>query len=200
MSPDRPFRVTVYASSSERIDRRYFAVAEDVGRRIAARGWDLVWGGGRYGLMGAVSRGARAGGARTIGVILQEFIDKNVHCSDAHRMDSCTDMRSRKRGLDESGDAFLALPGGLGTLEELLEVLSFKQLGFHDRPVVILDAFGYWQPLLQMIERGFAEGFVQPQVRGMFTVAADAATAIDQIATTPPWRPGSHDARGGGTG
>lgn len=200
MSGDRRFRVTVYASSSERVDRRYFDVAEDVGRRIAARGWDLVWGGGRFGLMGAVSRGARSGGARTIGVILQEFIDKNVHCNDANTMDSVSDMRARKRGLDEAGDAFLALPGGLGTLEELLEVLSFKQLGFHDRPIVILDAFGYWQPLLQMLERGFAEGFIQPQYRGMFTVAPDAATAIERIATSPPWRPGCADARGGGTG
>lgn len=195
-----PFRVTVYASSSERIDRRYFAVAEEAGRRIAERGWDLVWGGGRYGLMGAVSRGARAAGGRTIGVILQEFIDKNVHCEAAHRMESVTDMRSRKRGLDEAGDAFLALPGGLGTLEELLEVLSFKQLGFHDRPVVVLDAFGYWGPLLQMLERGFAEGFIQPQFRGLFTVANDAATAIEQIASTPPWRPQRRDGRGGGTG
>lgn len=200
MSSTRPFRVTVYASSSERVDRRYFEVAEDVGRRIAARGWDLVWGGGRYGLMGAVSRGARAGGARTIGVILQQFIDKNVQCDDAHEMASVTDMRTRKRGLDEAGDAFLALPGGLGTLEELLEVLSFKQLGFHDRPVVILDAFGYWQPLLQMLERGFVEGFIQPQFRGLFTVANDAAAAIEQIATTPPWRPAPRDGRGGGTG
>lgn len=200
MTAARPFRVTVYASSSERIDRRYFTVAEEVGRRIAERGWDLVWGGGRYGLMGAVSRGARAAGGRTIGVILQEFIDKNVHCEAAHRMDSVTDMRSRKRGLDEAGDAFLALPGGLGTLEELLEVLSFKQLGFHDRPVVILDAFGYWSPLLQMLERGFAEGFIQPQFRGLCSVASDAATAIEQIACTPPWRPRGSDGRGGGTG
>jgi uncharacterized protein (TIGR00730 family) len=196
----RPFRVTVYASSSERIDRRYFPVAEELGRRIGERGWDLVWGGGRYGLMGAVSRGARMAGGRTIGVILQDFIDKNVHCENAHRMDTVTDMRTRKRGLDEAGDAFVALPGGLGTLEELLEVLAQKQLGFHGRPIVILDAFGYWAPLLQMLEKGFAEGFVQPRFRGMWTVATDAAAAIEQLATTPAWQPADRDERGGGTG
>ena len=200
MTAARPFRVTVYASSSERVERRHFDVAEDVGRRIASRGWDLVWGGGRFGLMGAVSRGARAAGGRTIGVILQEFIDKNVHCEAANEMASVTDMRTRKRGLDEAGDAFLALPGGLGTLEELLEVLSFKQLGFHDRPVVILDAFGYWAPLLQMLEKGFAEGFIQPRFRGLWTVATDAASAIEQIAATPRWRAPCRDERGGGTG
>jgi uncharacterized protein (TIGR00730 family) len=195
----RPFRVTVYASSSERIDAGYMAVAEDLGRRIAARGWELVWGGGRYGLMGAVSRGARLAGGRTLGVILQQFIDKNVHCNDAHAMESVTDMRARKRGLDEGGDAFVALPGGLGTLEELLEVLARKQLGFHDRPIVILDARGYWQPLLAMLDKGYGEGFIQPHFRGLYTVARDAAAAIEQIVATPPWRPGACDERGGGS-
>lgn len=203
MTGTRPFRVTVYASSSERIDARYAALASDLGRRIGERGWELVWGGGRFGLMGAVSRGARAAGGRTIGVILQDFVDKNVHCEQAHHMASVTDMRSRKRGLDEAGDAFVALPGGLGTLEELLEVLSFKQLGLHTRPVVILDAFGYWGPLLQMLEKGFAEGFIQPQFRGLFSVASDPGQAIEQIETTPAWHPGrgdrNGDVHGGGT-
>lgn len=200
MSAARPFRVTVYASSSERIDPAYLPIAEDLGRRIAGRGWDLVWGGGRFGLMGAVSRGARAVGGRTIGVILQQFIDKNVHCDAAHEMASVTDMRLRKRGLDESGDAFVALPGGLGTMEELLEVLSFRQLGLHDKPIVILDALGYWRPMLDMLEHGFAGGFIQPHFRGIYSVAKDPAEAIAQIIAAPADRAGPHDARGGGTG
>ena len=195
----RPFRVTVYASSSERIDPAYMPIAEELGRCIAARGWDLVWGGGRFGLMGAVSRGARAAGGRTIGVILQQFVDKNVHCEAAVEMTSVADMRSRKRGLDEGGDAFIALPGGLGTLEEVLEILSFKQLGFHRKPVVLLDALGYWQPLLQMLDKGFAEGFVQQHFRGIYTVARDPAQAIEQVVSTSPWQPQGHDGRGGGT-
>ncbi|MBZ0152557.1 MAG: TIGR00730 family Rossman fold protein, partial [Planctomycetes bacterium] len=200
VAPARPFRVTVYASSSEHIDPAYMQVAEQLGRRIADRGWDLVWGGGRFGLMGAVSRGARAAGGRTIGVILQQFVDKNVHCEQATEMATVHDMRSRKRGLDESGDAYVALPGGLGTLEELLEILSFKQLGLHRRPVVVLDALGYWQPLLQMLDKGFAEGFIQPQFRGLYVVAADADAAVRCIAEAPPWSPGTIAARGGGTG
>jgi hypothetical protein len=199
MPPGSPFRVTVYASSSERVDARYFELAEELGRRIAERGWELVWGGGRYGLMGAVSRGARAAGGRTVGVILQEFVDKNVHCEQAHEMAKVSDMRLRKRGLDEAGDAYVALPGGLGTLEELLEILSFKQLGLHRKPVVVLDAFGYWQPLLAMLERGFAEGFIQPHFRGIYAVARDAAEAVAQIEAGPVWTGAARDVRGGGT-
>jgi len=195
----RPFRVTVYASSSERIARPYFEVAEDLGRRIAMRGWELVWGGGRYGLMGAVSRGARAAGGTLRGVILQQFIDKNVHCDATAHMESVTDMRLRKRGLDEAGDAYVALPGGLGTLEEVLEILSFKQLGFHGKPVVLLNARGYWDPLLAMLDRGFAEGFVQEHFRGIYAVAADPAAAIAQIEQPASWPPARRDARGGGT-
>jgi uncharacterized protein (TIGR00730 family) len=198
---NRPFRVTVYASSSERIAARHFAVAEELGRRIAEQGWELVWGGGRYGLMGALSRGARAAGGRLRGVILQQFIDKNVHCEQTAEMQSVTDMRLRKRGLDEAGDAYIALPGGLGTLEELLEILSFKQLGLHQKPVVVLNAFGYWDPLLAMLERGFADGFIQPHFRGIYTVAADPAAAVAAIAAHPAAAapPLPRDERGGGT-
>jgi len=199
VSTSRPFRVTVYASSSERIASAYLPIAEELGARIANQGWELVWGGGRYGLMGAVSRGARAAGGRTIGVILQQFVDKNVHCEAAAEMSSVTDMRTRKRGLDEAGDAFVALPGGLGTLEEVLEILSFKQLGLHDKPVVLLDALGYWQPLLRMLEKGFCDGFIQDHFRGIYSVARDPAEAIEQIRTTPPWRCRPRDDLGGGT-
>jgi hypothetical protein len=175
-------RVTVYASSSDRIDARYFPIADELGRRIAAQGWTLVFGGGRSGLMGAVSRGARAAGGAIVGVILQEFIDKDVHCTETRDLRSVSDMRARKRGLDEAGDAYVALPGGLGTLEELLEIVSFKQLGLHRKPVVILNAFGYFDPLLAMLERGFAERFIQEHYRGIWTVAREPGEVIAAIA------------------
>ena len=200
MTTDRPFRVTVYASASERVPAPYFEVAERLGRAIAERGWERVWGGVRFGLMGAVSRGARAAGGRTRGVILERFLAKNAQCPDAHAMAAEPDMRSRKRGLDESGDAFVALPGGLGTLEELLEILSFKQLGYHGKPVVVLDAGGYWQPLLAMLERGFEQGFIQPQFRGLYTVAATPEQAVEQIAGAPVWDVPMRDPHGGGSG
>ena len=105
-----------------------------------------------------------------------------------------------REGLDEAGGAYVALPGGLGTLEEILEILSFKQLRLHDKPVVVLNAFGYWDSLLAMIEHGLAEGFIPSTCRDMFTVAENPQAAIEQIEATPAWRPSTHDSRGGGTG
>ncbi|HLQ36601.1 MAG TPA: TIGR00730 family Rossman fold protein, partial [Planctomycetota bacterium] len=173
--------------------------AEELGRKIAEQGWELVFGGGRYGLMGAVSRGARAAGGRTRGIILQQFVDKNVHCTASCELRSVGDMRQRKAGLDEAGDAYVALPGGLGTLEEILEILSFKQLGLHRKPVVILDALGYWQPLLQMLDQGFAEGFIQPHCRGIYQVATEPAAAIAAITAARSRLPTGIDPRRGGT-
>ena len=128
--------------------------------------------------MGAVSRGARAAGGEVIGIILQDFIDKNVHCTETQQMRSVTDMRLRKQGLDEAGDGYVALPGGYGTYEELFEVLSFKQLGFHDKPVVLLNALGYWDPLLAMIERSFELGFIQGEYRKLLSVAGSPGEAL----------------------
>ena len=176
-----PFSVTVYASSSEGIPKEYLAIAEELGRRIAERGWRLVFGGGRHGLMGAVSRGARGAGGEIAGIILQDFIDKNVHCPDTREMRSVTDMRMRKQGLDEAGDGYIALPGGYGTYEELFEILSSKQLGIHNKPVVLLNARGYWDPLMQMIERSFSLGFIQEKYRDLLSVAAVPEEAVDQL-------------------
>lgn len=172
------FSVTVYASSSRRIPARYSEVAEELGRGIADRGWRLVFGGGRHGLMGAASRAARAAGGTVAGVILQEFIDMDVHCTETRDMDSVTDMRLRKKGLEEAGDAYVALPGGYGTFEELLEILSFKQLGFHDKPVIVLNAFSYYDPLLKMVEKGLEEGFIPRAFEGLFAPATTAAEAL----------------------
>jgi uncharacterized protein (TIGR00730 family) len=201
---DRPFRVTVYASSSERIHADYFAPAERLGWLIADHGFELVWGGGRFGLMGAVSRGARTRGGAMRGVILQMFVDKNVHCPHTREMESVTDMRTRKRGLDENGDAYVVLPGGLGTMEEVLEILSFKQLGFHKKPVVLLNTKGYWDPMLTMLQRGFEQGFIQSHYRGIYTVASTPEEAMDQVVHArtwdpAPWHEGLRDSRGGGT-
>lgn len=177
-----PFSVTVYASSSEGIPREYFPIAEELGRGIADRGWRLVFGGGRYGLMGAVSRGARAAGGEIAGIILKDFIDKNVHCTETREMRSVTDMRLRKQGLDEAGDGYVALPGGYGTYEEILEMLSFKQLGLHRKPVVLLNALGYWDPLLTMIQRSLELGFIQEEYRGLLRVGADPDEALELLA------------------
>ena len=152
-------------------------MARALGGEIARRGHDLIYGGGRTGLMGALADGALAAGGRVQGVILRRFIDEDVHHLGVE-MFSTEDMRSRKAGLDERADAFVALPGGLGTFEELTEVLSFRKLELHHRPVVLLDVAGFWQPLLALFERAVEAGFERPEHRRFWSVARDPAEAI----------------------
>ena len=168
--------------------------AAELGRAIAERGWELVWGGGRFGLMGALSRAAREAGGRTLGIILQDFIDKNVHCTSAHQMESVADMRSRKQGLDEAGDAFIALPGGLGTLEELLEAPldagTFEILA--DSALVLpADDGGQWRFAHALIHDAAYAGLLASRRRALHARLADrlelrgGVPAPGQIAVRP---------------
>jgi hypothetical protein len=151
-----------------------------LGRLIAQRGHTLVYGGGNIGLMDALAKATLAHGGRVRGVILTDFIDRG-YANSGHEMHSVDDMRSRKRGLDEFGDAYIALPGGFGTLEEILEMISFKQLGFHHKPIVFVNANGYFDHLLAQFERGFAEAFIQERFRDLYTVVATPQEAIEFI-------------------
>lgn len=179
-TPARSLSLTVYCASSKRVPQGYFAVASDLGRLIAQRGHTLVYGGGNIGLMDALAKATLAHGGRVRGVILTDFIDRG-YANSGHEMHSVDDMRSRKRGLDEFGDAYIALPGGFGTLEEILEMISFKQLGFHHKPIVFVNANGYFDHLLAQFERGFAEAFIQERFRDLYTVVATPQEAIEFI-------------------
>ena len=175
-----PLSLTVYCASSKRVPQRYVDVATELGRLIALRGHTLVYGGGNIGLMGALSTAALAQGGRVKGVILAEFIDRG-YATAGHEMHSVTDMRLRKRGLDEFGDAYIALPGGFGTLEEILEMISFKQLGFHHKPIVFINTQGYFEGILRQFDRGFAEAFIHEQFRDLYTVVDTPQGALDAI-------------------
>jgi hypothetical protein len=178
-------KVTVYCGSSRRSGEPYLSAARALGGEIARRGHVLVYGGAKIGLMGAVADGALAAGGAVRGVILRQFIDRgDVHHPDVE-MTSVDDMRTRKAGLDEGSDAFVTLPGGLGTLEELTEILSFRQLGFHDRPVVLLNTAGFFDPFLQQIERAIDAGFVRPEHRALLAVTEDPVHAIDLCEQEP---------------
>src|SRR3982751_4606359 len=135
-------RICVFCSSSERIAPEYLELASQVGTAVAARGHDLVSGGGRVSMMGALAGAVRAGGRHTLGVIPTALLGLEVADEDADELLVTADMRERKGRMDAAADAFLALPGGLGTLEELLEVWVSRTLGMHDRPVVVLDPTG----------------------------------------------------------
>jgi len=158
-------RISVYCSSSPSIDQKYIDLAYDLGKAIAARGWELVWGGGKVSMMGAVARGARDGGAKTWGVIPESLLSLEFGDENATEMFVTPDMRSRKAKLEELSDAFIALPGSLGTLEELFEIWVGRYLNFHSKPVVVLDPFEVYQPLQVALDHLAALEFMKPGQR-----------------------------------
>ena len=153
--------VCVYCSSSEGIDPSFLSLATEVGRRIAEDGHTLVSGGGRVSMMGAVASAARAGGAHTVGVIPRHLVPYEVADHDADELVVVDTMRERKRIMDDRADVFVALPGGIGTLEELFEVWTSASLGMHDKPVVVLDPSGFYEPLWRYLDTLADAGFVR---------------------------------------
>lgn len=173
--------VCVFCSSSTRIAASHVELAAEVGRELARRGHDLVSGGGALSSMGAVARAAREGGARTVGVIPTGLLDKEVGDRDADELVVVDDMRLRKGEMDARSDAFLVLPGGIGTLEELLEVWVARSLGMHDKPVVVLDPDGVLAPLRELVDRLADEQFVRRPALSAVHWATSVAEALDQV-------------------
>ena len=173
--------VAVYCASSTSIDDSHLALATEVGAELARRGHDLVSGGGRVSMMGAVAVAARAGGARTIGVIPAALSGREVADFDSDELIVTTGMRERKALMDDRADAFLGLPGGIGTLEEMFEVWTSRSLGMHAKPVVLLDPDGFYSGLLAWLG-GLAErGFVRPEALALLVVVPTVTTALDAI-------------------
>ena len=175
-------RICVYCASIETIAPHYPVLAADVGREIAARGWELVSGGGQRSMMGAVAFAARAGGARTTGVIPRSMVEREWADHDSDELLVTDTMRERKALMEAHADAFLALPGGLGTCEELFEVWTSGYLGMHAKPVVLLDPYGHYTGLLDWV-RGLGErGFVVPAAIERLVVTTDVGAALDACA------------------
>ena len=173
--------VTVYCSSSRQIDANFMAAGRELGRAIASRGWGLVYGGNRVGMMGELADAVRAGGGKVIGVTPQLFIDKGVHDTLADELIVADGMRHRKAMMEDRGDAFIALPGGLGTFEEIFEIICGKQLGYHNKPIVLLNVAGYYDPLLAMIDHGIATKFIRPTAPTLYHVATTIADTVKHI-------------------
>ena len=178
-------RLCVYCASSNHVDERYFALARALGAEIGRRGWTLVYGGGGVGLMGELARAVQAAGGLVVGVIPQALLDREVGYMAADELIVTTTMRERKRLMDDRAEAFVALPGGFGTLEELLEIMTLRQLGYHDKPIAIVNADGYFDPLLAQFERIFAEGFTHDRYRDLYTVAPTVAAALGLLSGEP---------------
>lgn len=174
--------ICVYCASIETIAPHYPKLAAEVGTAIAARGWELVSGGGRRSMMGAVATAARAGGARTTGVIPRSLVDREWADHDSDELLVVDTMRERKALMEAHADAFLVLPGGIGTCEELFEMWTSGYLGMHRKPVVLLDPDDHWTGLLDWV-RGLGErGFVVPEALAYLTVATGIPEALDACA------------------
>ncbi len=173
--------ICVYCASSTRIDARYVELAAEVGTELARRGHVLVSGGGDLSMMGAVARAARAGGAHTVGVIPEALLALEVGDQDADELLVVDDMRVRKGLMDSRSDAFLALPGGLGTLEELFEVWTARTLGLHAKPVVVLDVDGLYAPLHEQVRLMVERGFVRQEAAQALVWASGVVEALDAV-------------------
>jgi uncharacterized protein (TIGR00730 family) len=173
--------VCVFCASSRTLDRRWLDLAREVGSGLAARGHRLVSGGGCVGMMGAVADAARAGGAHTLGVIPQSLVDLEVADLDADELIVTADMASRKIVMMEKADAFLVLPGGLGTLDELFEVWTTGILGMHAKRTVLLDADGFYGGLIGWLSVAIEQRFVQASALATVQVVQTVDAALDVI-------------------
>jgi uncharacterized protein (TIGR00730 family) len=173
--------VCVFCASASTLDQRWLDLATQTGKELARRGHTLVSGGGRVGMMGAVAQAARAGGAHTLGIIPQSLVDLEVADTDADELIVTTDMGSRKNLMIEHTDAFLTLPGGLGTLDELFEVWTTATLDLHTKPIVLLDPDGFYDGLLRWLGELTEIEFVRRPALEVVTVASSIEAAIDTI-------------------
>jgi len=182
----RPLRsICVFCGSSPGDDPAYTAAAESVAEALVARGVRVVYGGAHVGLMGAVADTALAAGGQVVGVIPRSMVDREVAHRGLTELHVVGSMHERKALMADLSDGFVALPGGMGTLEELTEVLSWAQLGLHHKPVALLDVDGYWDAWLAFLDRAVAAGFLRPEHRGLLLSGNDVDGVLDAMAR---WR------------
>jgi len=176
-----PRRVAVYCASSSGNHPAYLSEARALGAAIAAAGLGLVYGGASVGLMGAVADAALAGGAEVIGVLPEVLAGNEIAHRGLTRLELVATMHERKARMAHLADAFLILPGGYGTLEELLEVVTWAQLKLHTKPVVLINTEGYWDGLLEFLDQAVEAGFLKPANRRLLRVAELSVEAIDIV-------------------
>jgi len=163
--------VCVFCGSNGGADPAYLAAAEAVGAGLAQRGIRIVYGGGRVGLMGALADSARAAGGEVVGVMPQALVDREIGHTGIDDLRVVDTMHERKALMVELSDAFVALPGGIGTLEELFEVYTWAQLGIHAKPLGLMDVAGYYRPLVAFLDHSVQERFLRPETRTMLAVS-----------------------------
>jgi uncharacterized protein (TIGR00730 family) len=179
-------RVCVFAGSSSGARPEYSDAAEQIGRLLAGRGIGVVYGGARVGLMGTLADAALAAGGEVVGVIPAALVAKEVAHTGLTDLRVVNSMHERKALMSDLADAFIALPGGWGTLEELFEVLTWAQLGLHRKPCGLLNVHGYFDRLLAFLAHTIDEGFVRPEYAALIALAATPGELLDRLASSTP--------------
>ena len=177
-------RVSVFCSSAPDIPKSSLDLAFGIGEAIGEQGWDLVWGGGKASMMGAVAKGARSKGAATIGVIPQPLINLEFEDKEATQMHIVSDMRTRKAKIEDLSDAFIALPGGIGTLEEFFEIWVGSYLKFHSKPIAICDPVGFYDPLRTALDHLAEHNFMKTGQAELVSWCKDIPSTLDAIRIT----------------
>jgi len=184
--------VTVYCSSSKEVAANYFQAASDLGTAIGRCGWKLVYGGNHIGMMGTLADAARKAGAKVVGITPQLLVDKGIADTSCDELIVTPDLRQRKALMEQRGDAFIALPGGIGTFEEIFEIMAGRFLGYHVKPIVLLNVAGYYDPLLAMLKHGLEQGFIREKLQRVYHVADTVDSAISYLKShgiAPPPKP-----------
>jgi uncharacterized protein (TIGR00730 family) len=178
-------RLCVYCGSSGAVDEQYREAASELGARLAAAGVGLVYGGGRVGLMGLLADAALAAGGDVIGIIPSRLCDAELAHTGATELVVVESMHDRKRLMTEKADAFAILPGGIGTLDEMFEIVSWKRLELHSKPILLVDIGGYWAPLRALLDHVVAKGFARTWTQGLLQIVPSIAALMAALAVEP---------------
>jgi len=178
----------VFLGSSFGVKPDYRRDTEEFGRLLADRGYVLVYGGATSGLMGVVADGASQAGGAVHGVITEDLVGREIAHRGLARLETVSTMHERKARMLELSTMIVGLPGGIGTWEELLEALTFAQLGYHDKPIGVLNTQGYYDPLIQMLDKAVQEGFMRPELKSYLVVGSDPADLLNKLENYAPTR------------
>ncbi len=182
-------RLAVYCGSATPADTRYIELARDIGRTLAERGIGVVYGGGRLGLMGAMANAALAAGGEVIGVIPEALVGSEVAHTGCTRLEIVPGMHERKKAFTDLSDGFITIPGGVGTMDELWEAVSWAQLGYHQSPVGLLNAFGFYDGLLEFNRKMAEVGFIRPAHQGIIVARESFPELLAAMADYEPHTP-----------
>ena len=188
--------ICVFCASSNNASPRYLEVARKLGQLMVAQGHTLVYGGGSVGLMGELAREVQGGGGRVVGVIPKRLSTEEIAFEAAQELLVTADMAERKNIMIERAEAFICLPGAFGTLDEMLEIITLRQLDYHDKPIILVNTDGFYDALLGFFERLEEERLISKECLELYEVVADVETALNLLATNPGNPPGEDAADG----